>query len=127
MKMKCQEIRVIIQARGIMLDHGYDALEVSFLTKARDDYIHGMHKGLPIYLSQMLNSGQLEDLSIGVRIVYFHEVFPQSVQWKRLRGRVGLRVGNNRLPGDLVDYFIAQSNGAEEGLILCLRFLAQGT
>jgi hypothetical protein len=58
-------------------------------------------------------------------LVYFRDVFPQSAQWKKLRGRVGAHVGNNRLPGDLLDYFIARSDGAEQGLILCLRFLAQ--
>jgi hypothetical protein len=59
-------------------------------------------------------------------IAYFREVFPHSAQWKKLRGRVGVCVANHRLPGDLVDYFLAHGHGAEEGLILCLRFLAQG-
>ncbi|MFQ5917057.1 MAG: hypothetical protein ACE5I0_04515 [Candidatus Binatia bacterium] len=57
-------------------------------------------------------------------ITYYREVFPQSAQWKKLRGRVGVYVGNDRLPGDLVDYFVDHCDCAEEGLIRCLYFLA---
>ena len=58
-------------------------------------------------------------------ISYYREVFPNTVQWKKLRGQVGALVGNGRLPGDLVDYFVEHCGCAAEGLIRCLYFLAK--
>jgi len=57
-------------------------------------------------------------------LAYYREVFPQSKQWKRLRGRIGISVKDSRLPGDLLDYFIAYCRHVEKGVIGCLQFLA---
>lgn len=57
-------------------------------------------------------------------MVYFQEVFPHSAQWQRLRGRISPIVRDEALPGSLLGYFL--KHGAEQGLIACLRFLAEG-
>ena len=55
---------------------------------------------------------------------YFREVFPSSVRWQRLRGRVSPSVRDSELPGALVRFFFLNSESQEKGLIACLRFLA---
>jgi len=55
---------------------------------------------------------------------YFRDVFPSSVQWQRLRGRVSSSVRNSELPGALVRFFLLNSESQEKGLIACLHFLA---
>ena len=57
---------------------------------------------------------------------YFREVFPQSDEWQRIRGRLSSKVTNERLPGVLLDYFIEHGKDALSGLVGCLRFLAAG-
>jgi hypothetical protein len=60
---------------------------------------------------------------------YFREIFPKSAEWKKARGYVGSRVGDERLPGALVDYFIEQQtgrDGVQQALIGCCRLLATG-
>lgn len=58
-------------------------------------------------------------------LAYYRDIFPQSNQWKRLRGRIGAWVKNDRLPGDLVDHFILHSGNVEQGLVSCLKFIAK--
>jgi len=57
---------------------------------------------------------------------YFQEVFPNSAQWQKLRGRVHSSIRDSELPGDLLRYFIRYADSAEAGLVGCLRFLATG-
>jgi hypothetical protein len=57
-------------------------------------------------------------------VSYFRDVFPSSVQWQRLRGRVSPSVGDGELPSALVRFFLLNSESPEGGLVACLRFLA---
>jgi hypothetical protein len=59
-------------------------------------------------------------------ISYFRSEFPVSREWLRLRGRVDTKVGNEDLPGSLVEHFLAYCGLAAGGLVACLRFLATG-
>jgi hypothetical protein len=59
-------------------------------------------------------------------IAYFREEFPVSAQWQRIRGRVSPLARDSELPGGLLDYFIDHADSAEQGLVNCLRFLAEG-
>lgn len=59
-------------------------------------------------------------------IRYFHEVFPQSQRWQRLRGCVSAQVSNHDLPRGLVEYFLRTRTSSSGGLINCLQFLASG-
>ena len=57
---------------------------------------------------------------------YFRDVFAQSQEWQRVRGRLSSSVVNERLPGSLVDYCIESSHDALSGLIACCRLLGRG-
>lgn len=57
-------------------------------------------------------------------IAYYRDIFPSSDRWKALRGKVGVLVRNSRLPGDLLDHFIAHSGDHEQGVVRCLKFLS---
>jgi len=57
-------------------------------------------------------------------IEYYREIFPNSNKWKELRGRISSEVSNNKLPEDLLDFFILNTGSEENGVIECLRFLA---
>lgn len=59
-------------------------------------------------------------------IHYFHEVFPRSMQWQRLRGLVSARISDQDLPQGLVEYFLRNRTSCFGGLINCLQFLASG-
>ena len=56
---------------------------------------------------------------------YFREIFPNTNKWKELRGRISSEVSNNKLPEDLLDFFILKTNSEENAIIQCLRFLAK--
>lgn len=59
-------------------------------------------------------------------IHYFRTAFPASSQWQRLRGLLSARVGNENLPGELLEYFLRYCSDVARGLVRCLRFLASG-
>jgi len=59
-------------------------------------------------------------------IHYFRDVFPQSLQWQRLRGLISAQISNNNLPRGLVELFLRTQTSSSDGLISCLRFLAAG-
>ena len=42
-------------------------------------------------------------------MAYFRDEFPVSLQWQRLRGRLASTVSNNKLPAELVHYFLKTS------------------
>jgi len=46
-------------------------------------------------------------------IHFFKNIFPVSVQWKKIRGRVSGIVKNDRLPGKLIDYYLQQQPNIE--------------
>jgi hypothetical protein len=57
-------------------------------------------------------------------IEYFRDEFPESLQWQRLRGRLASTVSNNKLPAELVHYFLKNFQSPQQALIGCLQFLA---
>ena len=57
---------------------------------------------------------------------YFHEIFPKSQQWLRLRGLVSAQINNHNLPRCLVEFFLSTRASPFGGLINCLQFLASG-
>lgn len=57
---------------------------------------------------------------------YFRDEFAASRKWQRLRGRIDSSVGNENLPGSLVEYFLSHFSPAVGGLVACLQFLATG-
>ena len=57
-------------------------------------------------------------------VAYFRDVFPSSVQWQRLRGRVSPSVRDSELPGTLVRLFLLNGESPEKGIIACLYSLA---
>jgi hypothetical protein len=57
-------------------------------------------------------------------IEYFRDEFPESMQWQRLRGRLASTVSNNKLPAELVHYFLKNFQSPQQALIGCLQFLA---
>ncbi len=59
-------------------------------------------------------------------IRYFHEVFPQSLQWQRLRGLVSAQISNHELPSGLIQHFLRTQTSSFKCLINCLQFLASG-
>jgi hypothetical protein len=56
----------------------------------------------------------------------FAEVFPNSQQWKRCRGRVPVSVREDDLPAGLIELLVLQSGAEETGLVRCLELLAGG-
>lgn len=59
-------------------------------------------------------------------IGYFKEVFPVSNQWRRIKGKIGINVQPDKLPGAIVLFFMKQSLSDESGLINSIRFLSGG-
>jgi len=59
-------------------------------------------------------------------IRYFHEVFPKSQQWQRLRGFISAQISNHDLPRSLVEYFLRTQASSAGGLTNCLQFLVSG-
>ena len=57
-------------------------------------------------------------------IAYFRDQFPASSQWQRLRGRLASAVSNNKLPAELVHYFLKHFQSPQQAIIGCLKFLA---
>lgn len=58
---------------------------------------------------------------------FFREIFPKTDQWQRLRGMVRATVGDDALPGGLLDFFRQHQPTEVMALVCCLRFLATGS
>jgi hypothetical protein len=58
--------------------------------------------------------------------VFFREVFAESREWQRVRGRLISCVANDRLPSSLLEYCIEHLQDALFGLVACCRLLAVG-
>lgn len=56
--------------------------------------------------------------------VFFRDIFPSGTKWQRLRGMISSDVQNDRLPGNLVCYFLKHVKSAEAAMIGCLYFLS---
>lgn len=59
-------------------------------------------------------------------IVWFREIFPNTDQWKRIRGRVSSCVSDDYLPSSLTNYFYELKKSWEHAIIGWLKFLASG-
>jgi hypothetical protein len=59
-------------------------------------------------------------------ITYFKEVFPVSHRWKEIKGRIGIPVSHDDLPGSVIHFFISQTKNIEFGLINAAKFLSGG-
>jgi hypothetical protein len=57
---------------------------------------------------------------------FFRDVFAESPEWQRVRGRLISCVANDRLPASLLEYCIENSPDALFGLVACCRLLACG-
>jgi len=57
---------------------------------------------------------------------YFREVFAESREWQRARGRLSACIANDRLPAGLLEYCIDHLQDAVSGLVECCRLLAAG-
>ena len=60
-------------------------------------------------------------------ICFYHDIFPYSPEWQKIRGQVDARIKNTELPSNLVNHFIDLKSCAKNGLISCLRFLSNGS
>ncbi len=59
-------------------------------------------------------------------MIYFEKIFPSTNKWKGIKGRIGLEISRDVLPGKLVLFFIEQFESEEKGLIESLRLLLGG-
>ena len=57
-------------------------------------------------------------------IMFFHDIFPTSKLWKKLRGQVSASVNNTDLPSNLINYYLSLKSCATEVLVSCLIFLS---
>jgi len=55
---------------------------------------------------------------------YFREVFPNSLTWRHLSGRLMPPVAGHDLPRGLIERFVQSRGDPELGLIACLEALA---
>jgi len=60
-------------------------------------------------------------------IHYFKEVFPQTVKWKRIRGRLGVDLDMGQIPSAIILFFIERSASVEDGLVRSLQLFSGGT
>ena len=59
-------------------------------------------------------------------IIYFENIFPFSLRWRKVKGRMGIDMSNDDFPAVVVSYFIKHSVSASVGLIGSLAFLSGG-
>lgn len=57
---------------------------------------------------------------------YFGKVFPNSVLWQRVRGRVSPVVRNDNLPRTLIEHLVVADKSIAGGLRAALQLLAAG-
>lgn len=57
---------------------------------------------------------------------FFQDVFGNSLEWTRIRGRLVSSVSNSCLPASLLEYCLEQSQEEVDGLVLCCRLLGKG-
>ncbi len=59
-------------------------------------------------------------------MLYFKQVFPISDRWKRIKGRIGINIQHDKLPGAVILFFINQSESVDVALLNSIRFLSGG-
>lgn len=59
-------------------------------------------------------------------MTFYHEEFPATPWWQRLRGRLSAKVSSRELPASLVVHFIEAHDDLETALVACQFFLAVG-
>ena len=57
---------------------------------------------------------------------YFREIFPQSIDYRRLTGRLIPKMESNQLPGALLARFYQPCDNPEVAVVTCLTTLALG-
>ncbi len=60
-------------------------------------------------------------------LAFFHDTFPASRTWRRLRGQISAGVSNNRLPSSFINYYRRVKSTAEDALVSSLIFLSGGS
>ena len=60
-------------------------------------------------------------------IKWFHDIFPHTTQWQRIRGFVSSVVSDAHLPSSVLNYFHTIKNSWQEAVISCLKFLVSGS
>ncbi len=60
-------------------------------------------------------------------INFYHDIFPYSPEWQKIRGQVDARIKNTELPSNLVNHFVDLKYCAKNALISCLKFLSNGS
>lgn len=60
-------------------------------------------------------------------ITFYQDIFPSSPQWQMIRGQVSVFIKNNKLPANLINYFLSFKSCAKDALVSCLKLLSQGS
>jgi len=60
-------------------------------------------------------------------LAFFHDTFPASQTWRRLRGRISACVMNSNLPSSLINYSRTLKSTAKDALVASLIFLSGGS
>ena len=60
-------------------------------------------------------------------VAFYQDIFPSSPQWQRIRGQVAASIKNNKLPANLINYFLSFKSCAKDALVSCLKLLSQGS
>ena len=59
-------------------------------------------------------------------LAFFHDKFPASRTWLKIRGQVSACVSNNKLPSSLINYYQTLKCTAKDALVASLIFLSGG-
>lgn len=60
-------------------------------------------------------------------IAFFHDTFPTSRTWRRLRGQISACVKNSRLPSDFINYCRKLKSNTKDALVSSLIVLSGGS
>lgn len=57
-------------------------------------------------------------------IVFFQKSFPLSIEWRSVRGYVPAFIRNNRLPANIVNYYLSLKECCQDALVACIKLLS---
>jgi len=60
-------------------------------------------------------------------LAFFHDTFPASQTWRRLRGQISTCVRNSNLPSDFINYCRKLKSTTKDALVASLIFLSGGS
>ena len=60
-------------------------------------------------------------------IAFFHETFPTSRTWRRIRGQISACVRNSSLPSSFINYYRKLKSNAQDTLVSSLMILSGGS